>query len=303
MYICYIDESGTSDIPGNTSHFVLAGISVPVWHWKRCDSEVETIKNKYDTGGIEIHVGWMLRPYKEQLDIVEFENLPYQQRRAQVSSLRKAEILRLQRANNPKLLKQTKKNFKKTEAYVHLTFEERKNLVFDLAECISNWGFARIFAECIDKIFFDPSRANHTIDEQAFEQLVSRFEQYLQNISRGPGPDNLGMLVHDNNSTIEKKHTELMKKFYQKGTLWTKINNIIETPLFVDSQLTSMVQIADICAYALRRYLENNENKLFDLIFQRADRIDTVVVGVRHFSQGGCKCKICDAHKRKICLD
>ncbi len=85
---------------------------------------------------------------------------------------------------------------------------------------------------------------------------------------------------------------------YQKGTLWTKVSNIIETSLFVDSQLTSMVQIADVCAYALRRYLENNENELFDLIFQRADRIDTVVVGVRHFSHSGCKCKICDAHKR-----
>ncbi len=45
MYICYVDESGTPDIPCNTSHFVLAGISIPVWHWKRCDSEIETIKN------------------------------------------------------------------------------------------------------------------------------------------------------------------------------------------------------------------------------------------------------------------
>jgi len=166
MHICYIDESGTSDMPGNTSHFVLAGVSIPVWHWKHCDSEVEAIKNKYGTGGIEIHVGWMLRPYKEQQDIIEFEKLSYSQRRAQVSSLRKAEILRLQRSNNPKLLKQTKKNFKKTEAYVHLTIDERKNLVFDLAKCISNWGFARIFAECIDKIFFDPSRANHVSAKQ-----------------------------------------------------------------------------------------------------------------------------------------
>jgi hypothetical protein len=47
MYLCYIDESGTSDIPGNTSHFVLAGLSIPIWHWKDCDREVETIKRKY----------------------------------------------------------------------------------------------------------------------------------------------------------------------------------------------------------------------------------------------------------------
>jgi len=56
-----------------------------------------------------------------------------------------------------------------------------------------------------------------------------------------------------------------MKQFHQKGTLWTRINNIIETPLFVESQLTSMIQIADVCAYALRRYLENGEEELFDM--------------------------------------
>ena len=53
-----------------------------------------------------------------------------------------------------------------------------------------------------------------------------------------------------------------MKRFHQQGTLWTEIKHIIETPLFVDSQLTSLVQIADPCAYSLRRYLENSETEL-----------------------------------------
>jgi len=86
-------------------------------------------------------------------------------------------------------------------------------------------------------------------------------------------------LIHDNNETVAKKHTVLMKKFHASGTLWTNLKNIIETPLFVDSQLTGMVQIADLCAYALRRYLENNETELFDLVFQRADRKGVMVVG------------------------
>jgi hypothetical protein len=146
----------------------------------------------------------------------------------------------------------------------------------------------------VDKVHFDPSRATQTIDEQSFEQIVSRFEQYLQII----GSQYLGLLVHDNNETVAKKHTELMKSFHQKGTIWTQVKNIIETPLFVDSQLTSMVQIADVCAYALRRYLENGEEELFDLVFQRADRKDSVVVGIRHFTNLTCTCKICMAHRK-----
>jgi hypothetical protein len=106
-----------------------------------------------------------------------------------------------------------------------------------------------------------------------------------------------GLLIHDNNKTVAHRHTELMKRFHSSGTLWTQVKYIIETPLFVDSQLTSMVQIADLCSYALRRYLENNEEELFDLVFKRADRKDGVTVGVRHFSEKSCACKICEAHR------
>ena len=162
---------------------------------------------------------------------------------------------------------------------------------------MSEWGFARLFAECVDKVHFNPARARRSVDEQAFEQVVSRFEQYLE-ITRAGGQQNFGLLIHDNNQTVARKHTAMMRNFLQQGTLWTRINNIVETPLFVDSQLTSMVQIADLCSYALRRYLENGEEELFDLIFERADRKDGVVVGVRHFTNPSCSCKICQARAR-----
>ena len=87
-----------------------------------------------------------------------------------------------------------------------------------------------------------------------------------------------------------------MKAFLQKGTLWTHIEHVIETPMFVDSQLTNMVQLADLCAYAIRRYLENAEEQLFDLVFKRADRVGETAVGVRHFTSSGCLCKICESH-------
>ena len=140
------------------------------------------------------------------------------------------------------------------------------------------------------------SRATATVDEQAFEQVVSRFERFLQLVGTSGDRQNFGLLIHDNNETVARKHTELMKRFHKAGTLWTRLNNIIETPLFVDSELTRMVQIADLCAYAMRRYLENQETELFNLIFERADRKDGLVVGVRHFTGSKCTCLICGTH-------
>ena len=136
MYLCYMDESGTPDLPGNTSHFILVGLSIPVWHWKTCDREIAQLKREHSLGDEEIHCAWMLRRYLEQ------------------------------------------------------------------------------------------------------------------------------------------------------------------SKLFVDSQLTSMVQLADICSYALRRYLENGEQDLFQLVFKRADRKDGAVVGVRHFTDYSCDCHICTSHTK-----
>lgn len=299
MYLCYIDESGTSSIPGNTSHFILAGLSVPIWHWTDCEREISKIKTKYSLEDSEIHTAWILRKYLEQSKISGFSNLSYQRRKSEVDQHRNRELLRLQRSGNNRHYKQTRKNYLKTNAYVHLTYNERKSFILEVAKCISNWGFARLFAECIDKIYYDPARNPESVDEQSFSQIVSRFEHYLENISTSENKC-YGLLIHDNNQTIARKHTRLMKQFHKTGTLWTKINHIIETPLFVDSELTSLVQIADLCSYALRRYLENSEIELFEYIFNRADRKFNTVVGIRHFSSTSCSCEICKGHSCAI---
>jgi hypothetical protein len=298
MYLCYIDESGTSDIPGTTTHFVLAGICIPISKWRECDKQIEALKRRYSIENKEIHVAWLMKEYDEQNKIPDFETLDYKQRAYEVQRLRTSKILALQKVNNRTKLQQTKKNYAKSTDYIHLTYAERREFILKLATCVSKWDFAYLFAECVNKLFFDPKRSFSTIDEGTLEQLVSRFEQFLQ---KCPKENRWGLLIHDNNLTIAKKHTELMKIFHMKGTLWTTVKHIIETPLFVDSQLTSMVQIADLCAYALRRYLENSEKVLFDLIYKRAHCLPNgTVVGVRHFSDKVCKCIICVSHKRKI---
>jgi len=294
MYLCYIDESGTPQIPGNTSHFILAGISIPSYHWKDCDNDISKLKRRWRFEDYEIHTAWMLRPYLEQNKIINFEKLNYQKRRSEVLKYRKKELYRLQKTK-PKAYHRTKKMYKKTEPYIHLTHKERKSIIVKFSELIGKWGFARLFAECIDKIHFDPTLSQQSVEEQSFEQVVSRFEHYLQNISSKQS--GMGLLIHDNNPTLSKRLTDLMITFHKKGTLWTKIKSIIETPLFVDSQLTCMVQAADLCSYSLRRYFENDETDLLMNIFERADRLGNRVVGVRHFTDENCKCMICTSSK------
>lgn len=294
-----MDESGTSSVPGNTSHFILSGISIPIYHWRDADREISNILAKYGLENAELHTAWVARSYLEQSRILKFNSMNRGERRSAVLKYRTTHLLSLQKRQNIKAYRQVRKNYIKTDPYVHLTRNDRQKLLQDVARCVGNWGFARLFAECIDKTHFDPSKSKQSIDEQAFEQIVSRFEQFLVKTDHSDEnqSDNYGLLVHDNNQTVAKKHTAQMRKFLIDGTLWTDVEKLIETPLFVDSELTRMVQVADLCSYALRRYLENGEEELFNHIFKRADRARGTVVGVRHFSDLSCKCKICKAHQ------
>lgn len=287
---------------GNTSHFVLAGLAIPISKWKYCENGISQIKNKYGLKDAEIHTAWIARKYLEQSKIVDFEKLTYSKRIYEVGKYRKKEMLTLQKNPTKKTkYKQIKKNFQKTQPYVHLTFAERISFLQELADFVGSWSFARIFCEAIDKIHFDPKRTKQPIDEQALEQIVSRFEIFMSTNKRQRNlKEMFGALVHDNNETVSKKHTALMQRFHAKGTFFTKIKYIIETPFFVNSELTSLVQIADLCSFSIRRYLENGETDFFSRIEPRIGRVKGKVVSARHFTDNLCSCILCSVSSIKV---
>ena len=300
MYLCYIDESGTPQIPGQTSHFVLAGLSFPIAYWREADRAISQVLDRYGLENEEFHTAWVMRSYLEQSKIPNFDQMDWAGRRSTVQSYRTAELLRLQSIGREPY-RQAKKNYEQTKAYIHLTHAERVRAVQDVADLVGSWGHARLFAECIDKIHYASIRGAPA-EEQAFEQVVSRFQQYLSRIATTITETSLtirdyGVLIHDNNQSVEKRHTQLMRQFHRRGTLWTTIDNIIETPLFVDSSLTRMVQMADLCDYSLRRFCERGETNLFRRLFPRADRVGYRAVGVRHYTGISCSCEICNAHR------
>jgi hypothetical protein len=111
MLICYIDESGTPELPGTSSHFVLAGIAIPIAKWKNYESEIRAVKSKYALDHSEIHSAYIPRPIIEQKHIAEFEKLSYEERRFEVNRLRNIELLNL--LSSPKSHKQYQQTKKK----------------------------------------------------------------------------------------------------------------------------------------------------------------------------------------------
>lgn len=289
MYICYLDESGTPEAGDASKHFVLVGLAVLASAWKNKDRQIDVIKAAYGMEHHEVHTAWMLREYSEQKTIPNFDSLDHATRRALVIGVRAQRIA----VASPKKRKALGLEYRKTDAYIHLTREERRACVQQLADLLGAWGDARIFADVQQKKSL-PNKAGDF--EEAFEQVVTRFNTFLKNVGGVHG-----LLVQDNNDTVADRLTKLMRKFHKEGTTWAKdIEYVVETPLFVDSELTSMVQLADLCGYAIRRFFDQGESDLIDRISPVFDRNAGKLVGVRHYTKGdACECKICLEHGRK----
>lgn len=290
MFLCYLDESGVPEVGAGTSHFVLLGFSIQATYWRGQDGQISEAKQRYGLENCEIHTGWMTRRYWEQERIPGFSGMDWPARRRAVEQERQASLLRIAALKGHSAVTEIRKNHRKTQPYTHLTRDERQELLRELADIIGDWGACRLFAEAIDKTTFGGQAPRNPPLEEAFAQVVSRFHRFLETRGR----DAVGLIIHDNNPTASLRLTELMRVFHQRRTMFTQIPQIVETPFFVDRRLTSTVQLADLCAYATRRFFENGETDLFDRIYPRFDRSGQRLVGMRHYTgQATCDCKVC----------
>ena len=303
MYICYLDESGTAELSGNTNHFVYAGIAIPSETWKDKDFEIYELKKQYGLENSEIHAGWINRKYVEQVQVPNFDTLTTAERIVEVNKVRVSTLSNLTVQRKQNRIKDTKKYFAKTQDYIHLTYHQRKEFLLKTIEKIASWEDSRIFFHSIKKNNYGSVSSRYGgIYQDAFYQLVTRFQMFLDFRGKHSGEKLHGMLVCDNNESINKKLTQLMRTFHQQGTFWRDINNIIETPLFVDSSLTSMIQVADLVCYTIRRFFDNNERALFCMLYPRVDRVKGQLVGGRHFTPTEmCSCMVCRDAKANHC--
>ena len=108
MYRCYIDESGTPDVPGNTSLTTFWPVSPFLWKIlaSNCDKAIEAIKTEYDLRATKksMSPGYceLIRNKTKSSASIEWttDNVGMK-----VTAFRTAELLRLQRSKNPSQLR------------------------------------------------------------------------------------------------------------------------------------------------------------------------------------------------------
>lgn len=169
----------------------------------------------------------------------------------------------------------------------------RKIISTALSKISTIRGRSRLFGIVVEKAAI-PGRDPI---EFAFEQLCSRFDQFLSR-QRHDGQDQRGLIVMDK-STRETRLQSLASEFRRGGHAWGQTKWIADVPFFVDSQATRIIQYADLVAYSLWRKFEKGDNEFFDLIRNRFDASGGMVHGLHHerYANSVCDCPYCETRR------
>ena len=299
----------------HSKEYAVVGVALPDSAWQKFESEVAAIKQRYGLlqTRAELHARDFCISYGEQDEIPDFENLGWNERRAAMLELR---AKKLGEYTGPKRAKKAK-SYQETAPYVHLTRAERSSLLQSVLDVVGGFGELVLFAEVVRKAH----AGDGNIVGQAFAQLVSRFDSFLERrnqagrrtldklCERYPklrrdaarlGHAEKGLLIMDEEPARESSYRTMLASFRDTGHPWGHLKHVIEAPFFVDSALSAAVQVADVCAYAVRRYIEfgsgkeSPEEANFRRIFDRFDRGSNKLHGIRHYcSKGTCVCLVC----------
>ena len=169
----------------------------------------------------------------------------------------------------------------------------RRDVISDgLASSQKLLGEWRLFGAVIDKQALSPKDPI----EYAFEQLCSRFDQFLRRLHLN-GDSQRGLIILDKAAKAqqEMRLQTLASEFKSVGHTWGVTRNLADVPLFVDSRATRIIQYADLVAYAMWRKFEKGDDEFFDVIAGDFDREGGVVHGLHHFRNPAeaCYCPGC----------
>ena len=179
---------------------------------------------------------------------------------------------------------------RRSQPWKGLDQQEARGTIKSVLDVLSNaYGTARAFACVVHKGSFP----NRDPMEIAFEDLCSRFDRYLQRL-RVAGDPQRGLVILDK-STYETTLQQMSVEFRTLGTRWGVIRNLADTPLFVDSRASRVIQLADHVAYAVFRRYQSGDTQYLDRIASKFDSEDGVVHGLAHKepSNPQCMCIAC----------
>ncbi len=130
--------------------------------------------------------------------------------------------------------------------------------------------------------------------QKTCEEMAGHFDAYLQSLEAEGEEKQRGLMIFDQ-SRHEKTVQALMTEYRTTGASFGRVRHLAEVPLFTDSKITRMLQLADFVAYAIYRRFESGDAQFFDIILPRFVEAGGVIHGLVHLNANKreCYCPAC----------
>ena len=176
--------------------------------------------------------------------------------------------------------------------------QQRKELLRDvyglLGKQAGNAGVS-LFAMALYK---PDNRSSHI--QRTCEEMAGHFDAYLGSLEAA-GDKQRGLMIFDQ-SRHEKTVQALMTQFRTTGASFGRVKRLAEVPLFTDSKITRMLQLADFVAYAVYRRYESGDASYFDMILPAFHEASGIVHGLVHLhaDHKTCYCPGCLSRRANV---
>lgn len=115
---------------------------------------------------------------------------------------------------------------------------------------------------------------SQTVIDYSWMFIAERFEHFLV---QKPVETNNGLLFIDaSQKNPESDIRRALQKAVKNGSIWQSIDHVIEHPIFVESRVNGLVQLADMIAYVmLKHYRGDSEfEEMFELLKLKMYRVN-----------------------------
>lgn len=131
--------------------------------------------------------------------------------------------------------------------------------------------------------------------QRTCEELSGHFDAALARLEADKGREKqLGLMIFDESNHARTLHV-LLSQYRTTGARFGRVKHIAEVPMFADSKLTRVLQIADFVAYAIFRRYERGDSSFLDMIIHKFDEGQGRLHGLVHLitDYKGCYCPAC----------
>ncbi len=177
--------------------------------------------------------------------------------------------------------------------YKTLSWEEIYSIFDDIFNFISSASSELTIIAVV--ILKNNLRKKIDVETWAYRMLFERINSFLtvqnRSLILAQFPQQYGIMITDSEGTT--KDQKLRNKLYEmlrNGTLYSKLDFLIEDPLFTDSKWRNLSQLADCVAYCIRKHFRVNgesfHSKHWDRYYQLLEKKFNNPSGSNYYGTG-----------------